>query len=141
MRRLGSEMFTPSGVNTSCIRFTSSSKYGIVAGAEAEQADLVVAGVAVAFQGGLHDGLDRADAQRPLDDGRLAEAALPGAAAHDLDGDAVVRRLRRTARPACVGSGMASKSWLMVQAMISRGTSVRVRFMAARVPSAWYSGS
>ena len=36
---------------------------------------------------------------------------------------------------------MASKSCVMVQAMTSRGTSERVRFMAAMVPSAWYSGS
>jgi hypothetical protein len=36
---------------------------------------------------------------------------------------------------------MASKSCVMVQAMISLGTSVRVRFTAAMVPSAWYSGS
>ena len=35
-----------------------------------------------------------------------------------------------------VGSGMSSKSQSMVQAMISRGTSERVRFMAAMVPSA-----
>ena len=73
---------------------------GIIAGAQAEQADLVVAGVAVALEGRLHDGFDRADAQRPLDDGRLTEAALPGTAAHDLDGDAVVRRLHeRDDRP------------------------------------------
>ena len=35
-----------------------------------------------------------------------------------------------------VGSGMASKSCSMVQARISRGTSARVRLMAAMVPSA-----
>ena len=39
------------------------------------------------------------------------------------------------------GSGMSSKSCLMVQAITSIGTSERVRFMAASVPSAWYSGS
>ena len=39
------------------------------------------------------------------------------------------------------GSGKASKSLLMVQAMTSMGTSERVRCMAASVPSAWYSGS
>src|ERR1051325_4820016 len=49
--------------------------------------------VAIAVQGRLHDGLDGTDAQWPLDDGRLAEPALPRTAAHDLQGDAIVRRL------------------------------------------------
>ena len=40
-----------------------------------------------------------------------------------------------------VGSGIASKSCVMVQAFDLRGTSLRVRFTAAMVPSAWYSGS
>src|SRR3712207_8256123 len=48
---------------------------GIVAGAQAEQADFVVPGVAVTFQGRLHDGLHRAHPQRPLDHRRLAKAA------------------------------------------------------------------
>src|SRR5437763_642852 len=65
----------------------------VIAGRKAEQADLAVAGVAVAVEGRLHDGLDGADAQGPFDYGRLAESALPGTAAHDFEGDAIVRRL------------------------------------------------
>ncbi len=37
-----------------------------------------------------HDRFHFADSQRPLDDRALAEAALPGAAAHDLDRDPIV---------------------------------------------------
>jgi len=40
-----------------------------------------------------------------------------------------------------VGSGMSSRSCMMVQAVTSFGTSERVRFTVAMVPSAWYSGS
>ena len=63
---------------------------GIVAGREREQADLVVTGALVALERGLDDGLDGSIAERGLDHGALAEAALPRAPPHDLDGDAIV---------------------------------------------------
>ena len=65
---------------------------GVVAGRERQQADLVVPRVLVALQGGVDDRLDGPVPERALDHGALAEPALPGAAAHDLDGDPVVRR-------------------------------------------------
>src|SRR5262249_52992644 len=62
----------------------------VIAGAQAQQANFVVAGILVALQRRLDDRLDRADAQWSLDDSRLAETTLPGTATHDLDGNAVV---------------------------------------------------
>src|SRR5262249_41709338 len=72
----------------------------VVARGEGEQADLVVAGGLVALERSLDESLDRAIPQRALDDRALAEPALPGTAAHDLDGDPVVSRLNeRNDRP------------------------------------------
>ncbi len=65
----------------------------VIAGRKAQQADFVEPGAAVTVERGLHDGFDGAHAQRPFDGGRLTEAALPGAAAHDFDADAIVGHL------------------------------------------------
>ena len=133
IRRLGSEIFTPSGVKTSLIRVTSSSKSGIVAGREREQADLVVARVLVALERGLDDRLDRAIAERPLDHRALAEPALPGAAAHDLDGDPVVGRLDKgDDRP---GRQRDPSRSPITHGRIDSGTSSRVRRISRIVPS------
>src|SRR5262249_4289022 len=65
----------------------------VITRAEAQETDLVVPRVPVALQGRLDDCLDRACAERPLDDRGLAEAALPGTPTHDLDRDPIVRGL------------------------------------------------
>src|SRR5438105_11233585 len=97
----------------------------VVAGAEAEEADLVVTRVAVAFEGRLHDRLDGAHAQGPFDDGRLAEAALPRAAAHDLDGDAVVRGLD-------VGDDRSGRQRDGVEVLVDRAGQDLARNVASR---------
>ena len=65
----------------------------VVARAEREQRDLVAAGLVEQTVGGLDDQVHRPLPDRPVPHARLAEAAAGGAAAHDLDDDAVVDRL------------------------------------------------
>src|SRR5262249_47016140 len=55
--------------------------------------NLIGPGVPVTLECGLDDVLDAAQPEWPLDDGGLTEPTLVRAAAHDFDGDAVVRRL------------------------------------------------
>ena len=65
----------------------------VVARAEREQRDLVAAGLVEQPVGGLDHQVHRPLPHRPVPHARLAEAAAGGAAAHDLDDDAVVDRL------------------------------------------------
>ena len=65
----------------------------VVARAQREQRDLVAAGLVEQPVGGLDHEVDRPLPHRPVPHARLAEAAAGGAAAHDLDDDAVVDRL------------------------------------------------
>ena len=65
----------------------------VVARAQREQRDLVAAGLVEQPVGGRDDQVDRPLPDRPVPHAGLAEAAAGGAAAHDLDDDAVVHGL------------------------------------------------
>ena len=80
---------------------------GVVGAGEREQADLLEAGLADAVLDHVADGLDRALAHRAGDHAGLAEAAAAGAAAEDLDGEALVHGLgQRHQRLGRVGPGV-----------------------------------
>ena len=67
---------------------------GIVAAGQAGQADFLISRGTLQLFGKLHQALQAALAHRAVQHARLAEAAATGAAAHDLQHDAVVNDLR-----------------------------------------------
>src|SRR5262245_3830292 len=91
-------------------------KVWIIAAAQAEETDFVVPGLTVTLQCRLYDRFHRANPQWPLDDRRLAKAALPRAAAHDFDGDAIVRGFDERDNWAC-------GKWDIVKILIYRASS------------------
>ena len=62
----------------------------IVTTGKRKDGDLIEPGVAVALQRAVDDRLDRAKTHGPLDHRALTEAALPWAAAHNLNRDTIV---------------------------------------------------